>query len=101
MNLRMQADRRDRTTTHSGNEYEAVARARKAARLYAVVTQIIDASSDFTLSPADIHLISSADSVAPTRRAIEERAGVRPASPITWVMVEQLLMEHYFGSDAR
>ena len=97
----MQAARHDRATAHSGNEYEAVARARKAARLYAVVTQIIDASSDFTLSPADIHLISSADAVAPTRRAIEERAGVRPASPVTWAMVEQLLLEHYFGSEAR
>jgi hypothetical protein len=97
----MQAARGDRATERSGNEYEAVARARKAARLYAVVTQIIDASSDFTLSPDDIHLISSADSVAPTRRAIEERAGVLPASSITWAMVEQLLLEHYFGSDAR
>jgi hypothetical protein len=97
----MQAARSDRATEHSGSEYEAVARARKAARLYAVVTQIIDASSDFTLSPADIHLISSADAVASARHAIEQRAGVRPASRITWAMVEQLLLEHYFGSDAR
>ena len=97
----MQAARHDRTTAHSGNEYEAVARARKAARLYAVVTQIIDESPEFPLSPADIHLISSADSVAPARHAIEERAGVRPASSITWAMVEELLIEHYFGSDAR
>jgi hypothetical protein len=101
VNLRMQAARRDQATAHSGNPHESVARARKAARLYAVVTQIIDASSDFAPSPADIHLISSADAVASTRRAIEERAGVRPASPITWAMVEQLLIEHYFGSDAR
>jgi hypothetical protein len=91
----------DRATTHSGNPYEAVARARKAAHLYAVVRQIIDASSEFPLSQTDIHLISSADSVAPVRRAIERRAGVRPASPITWVMVEQLLIEHYFDPDAR
>lgn len=99
--LTMQAARHDRATTHSGNPHEAVARARKAARLYAVVRQTIDASSEFPLSPADIHLISSADSVAPARRAIEQRAGVRPASPITWAMVEQLLIEHYFGPDAR
>jgi hypothetical protein len=96
----MQAAHRDRATEHSGNEYEAVARARKAARLYAVVRQVIDESPEFPLSPADIHLISSADAVASARHAIEERAGVRPASPITWAMVEQLLLEHYFGSDA-
>ena len=96
----MQAARRDRATTHSGNPYEAVARARKAARLYAVATQVIDASSELPLSQTDIHLISSADSAAPARRAIEERAGVPPASPITWAMVEQLLIDHYFGPDA-
>ena len=101
MNARMEAARRDRATAHHGNEYEAVARARKAARLYAVVSRIIDESPEFPLSPADIHLISTADSVASARHAIEERAGVRPASPITWAMVEQLLIEHYFGSDAR
>jgi hypothetical protein len=78
-----------------------MARTRKALRLYAVVRQIIDASSEFPLSQTDIHLISSADSVAPARRAIEQRAGVRPASPITWAMVEQLLIHHYFGPDAR
>jgi len=97
----MQAARRDRATTHSGNPHEDIARARKAARLYAVVRQIIDASSDFPLSQTDIHLISSSDSVAPVRRAIEQRAGVRLASPITWAMVEQLLIDHYFGPDAR
>jgi hypothetical protein len=101
VNSRMQAVRRDRATTHSGNAYEAMARTRKALRLYAVVRQIIDASSEFPLSRTDIHLISSADSVAPVRRAIEQRAGVRLASPITWAMVEQLLIDHYLGPDAR
>ena len=97
----MQAAHRDRATTHSGNPHEAVARARKAVRLYAVARQVIDASSEFPLSQTDIRLIGSADSAAPARRAIEQRAGVRPASPITWAMVEQLLIEHYFGPDAR
>jgi len=97
----MQVARRDRAAARSGNPHEAVARARKAARLYAAVTQAIDASSEFPLSPADIHLICCADSVAPARRAVEERAGVRPASLVTWAMVEQLLIEHYFGSGAR
>lgn len=97
----MQAARRDRATAHSGNQYEAMARARKAARLFAVARQVIDASSEFPLSQTDIHLISSADSAAPARHAIEERAGVQPASPITWAMVEQLLIENYFGPDDR
>jgi hypothetical protein len=97
----MQPARRDGATAHSGNEYESVARARKAARLYAVATQVIDESPEFPLSPDDVHLITSDDSVAPARHAIEERAGVRPASRITWAMVEQLLLEHYFGSEAR
>jgi hypothetical protein len=96
----MQAARRDRATTHSGNEYEAVARTRKALRLYAVVRQIVDASSEFPLSQTNIHLICSADSVASARRDIERCAGVRPASPITWAVVEQLLIDHYFGLDA-
>jgi hypothetical protein len=78
-----------------------MARACKASQLYAVVRRIIDASSEFPLSQTDIRLISSADSVAPARRAIERRAGVRPASPITWAMVERLLIEYYFGPDAR
>jgi hypothetical protein len=78
-----------------------MARARKASHLYAVVRQIIDPSSEFPLSQTDIRLISSADPVAPARRAIERHAGVRPASPITWAMVERLLIKHYFGPDAR
>jgi hypothetical protein len=96
----MEAARRDPATAHSGNVHEAAARTRKALRLYAVVRQIIDTSSDFSLSQADIHLISSDDSVAPARRAIEQCAGVRPASPVTWAVVEQLLIDHYFGPDA-
>lgn len=101
MNSRMQAARPHRTTTHSGNPHEAIARARKAVQLYDVVRQIIDSSPDFPLSRTDIHLISSDDSIAPVRNAIERCAGVRPASPITWAMVEELLIHHYFGSDAR
>jgi hypothetical protein len=94
----MQAAGGDRAAKRSGNPYEAVARARKAVQLYAAVRRVIDASPTFPLSPGDIHLISSADSVAPARRAIERCAGVRPASPATWAMVEELLIEHYFGS---
>jgi hypothetical protein len=100
VNPRMQAARRDRATTHLGKPYAAMARARKAAQLYAVVRQIIDASSEFPLSQTDIRLISRADSVASVRRAIERRAEVRPASPATWAIVEQLLIECYFGPDA-
>ena len=100
VNPRMQAARHDRATTHLGNPYAAMARARKAAQLYAVVRQLIDASSGFPLSQTDIRLISRADSVASVRRAIERRAEVRPASPATWAVVEQLLIEHYFGPDA-
>jgi hypothetical protein len=100
VNPRMQAARRDRATTHPGNPYEAMARARKAAQLYAVVRQIIDASSGFPLSPTDIRLICGDDSIASVRRAIERRAEVRPASPATWAVVEQLLIEYYFGPDA-
>jgi hypothetical protein len=86
---------RDRRTP-----YEAVARARKASRLCAVLVAAIDATPGFPLSPGNIHLICASDTTAQFRRDFEQLAGVRPSSAITWAVVEGLLDEHYFGSPA-
>lgn len=80
-----------------GNPYEAIARARKASRLCAVMVAAIDATPDFPLTPRNIHLISTTDSAAPFRRDFERLAGVRQGSEITWATVEGLLTEHYFA----
>jgi hypothetical protein len=86
-----------RSAAHTGNPYEAIARARKAARLCAVMVAAIDATPGFPLTPRTLHLISTADSTAPFRRDFEQLAGVRPGSETTWATVEGLLLERYFG----
>jgi hypothetical protein len=83
-----------------GNPWEAIARARKAARLCNILVAAIDATPDFPLTPRNIHLICASDTTAPFRRDFEQLAGVRPSSEITWAMVEGLLTEHYFVSPA-
>jgi hypothetical protein len=85
------------TSPSSGNPHEAIARARKASRLCAVMVAAIDATPGFPLTPHNIHLISTADATAPFRRDFERLAGVRRGSEITWAMLEGLLIDHYFG----
>jgi hypothetical protein len=82
----------------SANPYEAIARARKASRLCALMVAAIDATPGFPLTARNIHLISASDSTESFRREFEQLAGVRQSSEITWAMVEGLLLEHYFGS---
>ncbi len=93
-----------RTTSRAPGDartpYEAVARARKASRLCAVLVAAIDATPGFPLTPANIHRICASDTTAGFRRDFEELAGVRPSSVITWAVVEGLLGEHYFGRPA-
>lgn len=83
-----------------GNPHEAIARARKAARLSNVLIRAIDATSGFPLTPANIHRICTSGTTEPFRRDFERLAGVRPSSEITWALVEGLLDEHYFASPA-
>lgn len=87
-----------RAQARTGNPYEAIARARKASRLCVVLVAAIDATPGFPLSPGNIHLISTADPAATFRRDLEQLAGVRRGSEITWAMVEGLLIEHYFAT---
>jgi hypothetical protein len=91
------ATRPSRAAARTGNPYEAIARARKASRLCAVMVAAIDATPGFPLTPRNIHLISTADSAATFRRDFERLAEVRRGSEITWAMVEGLLIEHYFA----
>lgn len=93
----MKTTQRDQSRTSFGNPYEALARAQKASKLYAVVRRKIDETPDFPLTPENIHLIVADDEIDPVRHGIERLAGVRPASKITWRMVEDLLIDHYFG----
>jgi hypothetical protein len=80
------------------NPYEAIARARKAASLYAAVVEAIDATPKFPISVRNIHLILTAEPAANVRSAFERKAEVRPASKATWRIVEELLIEHYFAT---
>jgi hypothetical protein len=75
--------------------HEATARARKAARLTAVLVRAIDATPDFPITRANIHLLCASPSTARFRRAFERVAGVRPSSEVTWAVVEGLLDVHY------
>jgi LEA14-like dessication related protein len=93
----MKTTRRARSTPSVGNPYEALARARKARQIYAVVRAKIDETPGFPLTPENIHQIVTADSIDPARRDIERLAHVRPASKATWRQVEDLLIDHYFG----
>jgi hypothetical protein len=86
-----------RAAAPTGNPYEAIARARKASRLCAVMVAAIDATPGFPLTPRTIHLIRTSDSTESFRRDFERLAGVRRGSEITWAMVEGLLIEHYFA----
>jgi hypothetical protein len=95
----MQAER-VRVGHDRGNPYEAIARARKAARLSNVLIRAIDATPGFPLTPANIHLLCASETTEPFRRDFEPLAGVQPSSKITWAVVEGLLDEHYFASSA-
>jgi hypothetical protein len=96
----MQAEQTSGVRRDRGASYEAVARARKASRLCAVLVAAIDATPGFPLTPANLHLICASDTTAGFRRDFEQLAGVRPSSAITWAVVEGLLGEHYFGAPA-
>jgi len=87
----------DRTRTGPGRDdlHEATARARKAARLTAVLVRAIDATPGFPMTGPNIHLLCTSPTTAQFRRAFERLAGVRPASELTWAVVEGLLDAHY------
>lgn len=87
----------ERTRTVPGRDdlYEATARARKAARLTAVLVRAIDATPDFPITRVNIHLLCASPDTARFRRAFERVAGVRPSSELTWAVVEGLLDVHY------
>ncbi|WP_214400976.1 hypothetical protein [Pseudonocardia lacus] len=90
----MAAERR-RTGPGRDELHEATARARKAARLSAVLTRAIDATPGFPVTGPNIHLLCTDPATAQFRRAFERLAGVRPSSELTWAVVEGLLDAHY------
>lgn len=89
------AAERSRTGPGRDDLHEATARARKAARLAAVLIRSIDATPDFPVSGADIRQLCTDPTTASLRRSFERLAGVRPASELTWAVVEGLLDVHY------
>jgi hypothetical protein len=92
----------ERTRTGPGRDdlHEATARARKAARLSAVLVRAIDATPGFPVSGANIHLLCTSPATARYRRAFERLAGVRQSSELTWAVVEGLLDAHYYAPPA-
>jgi hypothetical protein len=95
----MGADRR-RTGPGRDDLYETTARARKAARLSAVLIRAIDATPGFPVTDSTIHLLCTSPATARFRRAFERLAGVRPSSELTWAVVEGLLDAHYSAPPA-
>ena len=87
----------ERMRTGPGRDelHEATARARKAARLTAVLVRAIDATPDFPITRTNIHTLCASPATARFRRAFERVAGVRPGSEVTWAVVEGLLDVHY------
>jgi hypothetical protein len=92
----------ERTRTGPGRHElrEATARARKAARLTAVLVRAIDATPGFPITDVNIHLLCADPTTARFRRAFERVAGVRPGSELTWAVVEGLLDVHYSAPPA-
>ncbi|MCO1657414.1 hypothetical protein [Pseudonocardia humida] len=87
----------ERTRTGPGRDdlHEATARARKAARLTAVLVRAIEATPGFPVTGPNIHLLCTSPTTARFRRAFERLAGVRPCSELTWAVVEGLLDAHF------
>ncbi|GEL19451.1 hypothetical protein [Pseudonocardia asaccharolytica] len=85
------------STTYAVNPYEATARARKAFRLFRIMGAAIDATPGLPVTAGNLRVICTDDSLTGLRHEIEELAGVRPASEITWATVEGLLIERYLG----